>query len=227
MFIEILYRRTIEGFKDMTRRCGGLEMVNGTKKEPLDPDEWVLLERHYTNVWPGNKNGERPNKLILKFRNKKTSKIVFCTSGYHMLEKLYLKEPTVVDADGNLHYKFDKDGYVPEDGWDNKMFMGENKARQYIEIQDIDVEQLNDISIKDCIREGVPMMGHRKASNALYKIEHPGMRINEQTQFFSIYRVANNLPAGKALPNIWVFIYTFKLITDQDLIKTFKEYGKP
>jgi len=204
MFIELLFGRTIEGFKDMTRRSGGLELLNGTKKDPLEPEEYFFLEDTINHF-------DRKGQFRPCFRHKKGKKNdIACYSYYRKGEYLYIKEPTIVYPDGKILYKY-KPTEAQSMKWDNKMYMGADRARYYVQITDIKVERFNDITTADCIREGViPGI-----------LEH----LNERDRFFSIYRVANNIPSSKELKNIWVFVYTFRFITDTEEITKIKQNG--
>lgn len=212
MFMELLFGRTIEGFKDMTRRSGGLDKVNGTKENPLDPDDVII---HSMDEWYDSKG-----TLWQQFGHKEGPNID-CYSFYKKGEYLYIKEPTAKLDNGEILYKYQPSKSVST-VWDNKMFMGADRARYYIQITGIKVERFNDITTEDCIREGVPKLSWDRKTNNARRFK----RISEREQFFSIYRLANNIPASKELRNIWVFAYTYRLITDPKEIERIRENGK-
>lgn len=79
---------------------------------------------------------------------------------YEVGEIVYLKEPYYKDSNDDIHYKFgypenqqemDKHGLK----WSNKLFMSESAARYFIQITDLRVEKLQDISDVDCLKEGI------------------------------------------------------------------------
>lgn len=57
----------------------------------------------------------------------------------------------------NIHKRFDKDCKTHK-GWTNKMFVKAELMHHHIRITDVRVELLQDISDKDCLREGVSIV---------------------------------------------------------------------
>jgi hypothetical protein len=138
-FIEPLHIKVVCEKKMMTRRI--------IKPQPFESD---------TFKWYGEKD--------IRYKPR-----------YKRGETLYLKEPYCLDCDliqqedsielkhnGNILYKY-SDDEIPEHAkgslrfgkWQNKLFMPEKYARDYIKITNVRAERLQDISDEDCIKEGI------------------------------------------------------------------------
>ena len=72
---------------------------------------------------------------------------------YNVGEILYLKEPYYELPFGGYQYKFDENIFYYE--YKNKLFMPASAARHFIKITAVRAERLQDISDKDCIKEGI------------------------------------------------------------------------
>lgn len=102
-------------------------------------------------------------------------------------------------------------------GWDNKMFVKADLMPHHIRITDVKVEQLQNISNEDCLKEGITTMteGKFEAGNAFGW----DTKINaiERESFFTpraafaalIDKVSGNGTWGF---NPWVFAYSFELV---------------
>ena len=101
-------------------------------------------------------------------------------------------------------------------GWNNKMFThSELEKVRKIEITDIKVERLQDISDEDCLKEGV-VYDSRHWVNG-YEVENLWNKIDRQSHFRSAQVAFANLInriSGKGTweSNPYVFVYSFKLI---------------
>lgn len=151
---------------------------------------------------------------------------------YKTGEVLYIKEPTFVTPEGEVVYKHEESGTpmfykdVMADGyraiqWDNKLFMGSNKARHYIRITSVKPERLFSISDEDCLKEGVEIgftLNKTGFTYPNYMVKpHMGTRVirfdfsTPQESFFSLFRFANRIPKSKEIKNVWVFCYSYVL----------------
>lgn len=234
MFIEYLYGRTIDGYKTMTRRIGGLNLVNGapaTKTKPAiisNPDDWLFMGMMFHT---------KKLRIGSMFRNKTSGVTVQCWPLYETNSIAYLKEPVlkvkIRDAKVNLHdlngkiqYKYQAHPSVVEalkGNWSNKMFMGVKDARSFIKITGIKVERLQDISNEDCIAEGVEsyalyddgdIFGYR---DYLVNPDKVPLLIkfgcnSPRESFFSLFKSANKIKADKDTGNPWVWVYSFEYL---------------
>lgn len=236
LFTEILFNKTIRKEKTMTRRApASLKVINE------NPDDWTI----YDNI-----TGEvgRSDYFILLAKHKDVDTTNIIKPTYKVGEIVYIKEPVA-----EYHYKglidgmmvnFHKPAYkygmaehqavtydgstpriIPRDGlkFQNKMFVGADKARYYIRITNVKCERLYDISDEDCVKEGVKEIedllentcypnynSHAwnkssKENNELLLLDTP------QESFFSLFRFANKVPKSKEIPNMWVFCYEYVL----------------
>lgn len=102
-------------------------------------------------------------------------------------------------------------------GWTNKMFVRANLMKRHIMFTDVKVELLQDISEKDCLREGIryyPSTDKRWSNDSGYGYHIPK---NGLHLFDTPYEAFANLferISGKGTweSNPWVAAYEFKLI---------------
>lgn len=146
-FKEHLFHATIAGIKSQTRRI-------------VKPPKIVA------NAMPESLWNEDNSIGCVFYSN--GNDIRTAKPRYNVGEFLYLKEPYVDDClQGKIAYKYsDKDiQYLKNAGfeeemevpgfWKNKLFMPESVARYFIKITGARIEILQDISDKDCIKEGI------------------------------------------------------------------------
>ena len=120
------------------------------------------------------------------------------------------------------------DRYINESGWKNKMFVRADVMPHHIRITDIKVERLQDISEKDCLKEGIQSL--RTPNGEVYVAG--GVRINESDKerircgrvtVADIIKHDTTQEAFAALidkvsgkgtwgRNPWVFVYSFELV---------------
>ena len=134
------------------------------------------------------------------------------------LQEAYVKTPTIFpDLDEyekmsgiiDLPFKYHK-------GWNNKMFVKADLMPHAIEITDIKVEQLKDISEDNCLREGIDKCGIcyeyiKKRIEGKYHFRDCGYCFKTPREAFAalIDRISGK---GTWESNPWVFVYEFKLI---------------
>lgn len=226
MFIEYLYLKTINGFKTMTRRSGGLNMdfINE------DPDQWEVHaygiglctpEDSYKSIisyFETNKS-KYDNTVEVVMLNRSMNKFVTLKPRYKYNEVVFLKEPTC-EKEGAIYYKYDGYG-EPESlslSWGNKMFMPTDHARVFVRVISVRLQRLHNISDDDCIAEGVTPIrfrGGKKMAKLLGPPELPNnissAFVSLKDAFFNIYKFANK---AKTVPNDWVWVYGFELLKD-------------
>lgn len=103
-----------------------------------------------------------------------------------------------------------------EAGWNNKLFVKSDLMHHCIKITNIRVERLQDITLEECLREGIVY-----APNALnlcqYYLDRKGKIISLAFQFARdafAYLIdhAGGKSKGTWAANPWVFVYEFKLL---------------
>jgi len=131
-------------------------------------------------------------------------------------ETYTVRAPISSDQDWES-YGYETDGYElhRDEKWKSPLFMPERAARIFLEITDVKVERLNEISEEDAISEGVNMYSDRAA-----------MMIDQETAGYTNDLIDNSTAKtlfvelwdsinAKTHPwesNPWVFAYTFKTI---------------
>ena len=100
-------------------------------------------------------------------------------------------------------------------GWTNKMFVKADLMPHQIQITDVRVERLQDISDEDCIDEGI--IERRRAPENLNCYLYPNMIIKNGIEYFSpreAYAALIDKISGKGTweSNPYVFVYDFKLV---------------
>ncbi|MCZ8353933.1 MAG: hypothetical protein O9340_04310 [Cyclobacteriaceae bacterium] len=137
-----------EDRKTMTRRTTGLEGIN------VNPDAWTLNVCGFVaRLAIGNRKLKEGNGAI--FRNRELQpKLVFCPYG-KVGDLLWVRESFSNNEDGTFDYKADYPFTKPQGGWKPSIHMPKKAARIILEITDIRIERLNDISEDDAIAEGV------------------------------------------------------------------------
>ena len=170
--------------KTKTRRTQGLEGINE------NPDQWRQTGKG--ELW---EIGGFPH---FEFEDRKTGEIIHVKSKYGKPEdQLWVRETWVWEGDtgwedlvpmGSFFYKADfEDGEGPTK-WKPSIFMPRRATRITLDIYDIRIERLNDISYSDAKAEGV---------------EYPH-------DFFKLWESING--TGSWRKNPWVWVVTFKRI---------------
>lgn len=131
---------------------------------------------------------------------------------YKKNETVYLKEPYMLfyindNKIPKIYYKYsekDREEFENMMGstkfkWGNKLFMSEKYARYFIKITNVKIEKLQDITEKECIKEGCP------------KLYDPGNK-KHLTEFCSVFDWFKNLwesingkDSYNQNPYVWVY----------------------
>jgi len=135
---------------------------------------------------------------------------------YKVGDRLYLKEPycafdaeykkpvLIILGEEKIIYKYDTGPHPEGVVWKPKLFMPEKYARYFIEITDLKVEHIQDISMADIIAEGFEL-----SMKDMY-LDAMNQKIKSKLQFIKKWNEIN--PEYSWDNNPWVWIYTFKLI---------------
>lgn len=121
--------------------------------------------------------------------------------------------PYLADSFVQPHSSFMKD----EPGWTNKMFVKADLMPHQIRIINVRVERLQDISDKDCQREGITTMteGRYEAGNG-YGWDTTIDALKRETFFTprAAFAALIDKVSGKGTweSNPWVFVYEFELL---------------
>lgn len=100
--------------------------------------------------------------------------------------------------------------YKKSKGWTNKMFVRADLMPHQIEITNIKVERLQDISDDDCLREGVTNIGSLEGDAYVPYITCPQL-FDTPVEAFKVL-IDKVTGKGTWKRNPWVFVYTFELV---------------
>lgn len=132
------------------------------------------------------------------------------------LQEAYVKTPTIFpDLDEyekmngiiDLPFKYHK-------GWNNKMFVKADLMPHAIEITDIKVERLQDISEEDCLKEGIETWESPYYLEPCYRLPIVGDKVISYIKPREAFAFLINKVSGKGTwqSNPWVYAYEFKLV---------------
>ena len=113
-----------------------------------------------------------------------------------------------------IDWKAITDEVTHSKGWTNKMFVKAELMPHQIQITDIQVQRLRDISIEDCFKEGIQEFAScSECGGPIYTLPEP----NDDKCYFhprEAFEVLINgvCPRLTWESNPWVFVYSFKLI---------------
>lgn len=155
-FIPLLFQThmvqaIIANTKTMTRRLKGLEYINE------NPDHWKFLDHSGNNFdipFPIDKgrNGQPWYKWFTS-HGRGIDFIAQCPYGMPG-DVIWVRE-TFEMAGGNYHYKTDEE--LPLNKWKPGIHMPMTACRLFLEVVNIRVERLQDITEEDAIAEGIVM----------------------------------------------------------------------
>lgn len=95
-------------------------------------------------------------------------------------------------------------------GYRNKMFVRADLMPHRIRITDVRVERLQDITHKDCLREGIL---YQDGYFCGYKVSAPNMALGAMTAQQAFAALIDKVSGeGTWDSNPWVYVYTFELI---------------
>ena len=148
-----LTQAVLEGRKTMTRRVCKYDRPNETydivfpvfEPNDYDNDGNIVSPLNYAFGWKNDK-GDFTGWNIPKY---KVGEVVAIAQSYESLGMN--PEIALNDKDGIGFYT--KTKFAP--GWKNKMFVRADLMSHHIRITNIKIERLQDISDKDCLKEGI------------------------------------------------------------------------
>jgi hypothetical protein len=211
-------RAILEGRKTQTRRVINWEprpesvgmnfdassLVSGLYHGSVESSGWVLRSRGgLGGCW---NDRTKPNHCLYGVKS----------------DRLYIKEGVIVSADGGTLGGYYMDGARAGDGCKRQtaMFMPKWAARHWLEITEVRVERLQNISEEDCIAEGVYNAGgvildHWYETGEV-KTGYSSMGVGTFPTAKSGYEFMWNAINRKKHPwssNPWVWAITFKRVS--------------
>lgn len=223
-----LVAQTLKGIKTETRRLSGLDDIN------LDPENWRVDVRVFETL------GERPNKQMIAFKHLPSEKVIWVKLPYgvkgdliwiretwsrtknindqdewpgrpHML--LSNGDVVIYTADGHWQW-LDDDGFTTERTfWKPNLHMPFAACRLFLEITEVGLERLQDITQEGAMAEGVTQRPHRPASEGC-KPYKDGSFIKDcfVCAFRHLWNVINGEKGYPWNKNPWVWCIKYKVI---------------
>jgi hypothetical protein len=148
-----LTQAVLEGRKTMTRRVCKYDRPNETydivfpvfESNDYDNDGNIVSPLNYAFGWKNDK-GDFTGWNIPKY---KVGEVVAIAQSY---ESLGMNPEIALDDKDGIGF-YTKTKFAP--GWKNKMFVRADLMPHHIRITNIKIERLQDISDKDCLKEGI------------------------------------------------------------------------
>lgn len=202
LFSTEMVQAILEGRKKLTRRTQGLEIIN------KNPDDWFL-------------DGLKILGRFI-FHNLKSKEEIQIKPKFEIGDILWVRETWQTTWNENKKswdtiYKADGGYWIDDDGimkWKPSIFMPKKKCRIFLEITDVRVERLQDISEEDAIAEGVESFNHGYGGSPVgvwYKDYIYGkFNLKPNFSFKSLWKKINGEDSWNTNP--WVWVYEFKVV---------------
>lgn len=121
----------------------------------------------------------------------------------------------MIKAKGGYGEKEDEffERYEDTPGWNNKLYVKANACIHHIRITDIKMERLQDISERDCLKEGIFRYGDPFNEGRVEDFAFIGSKVHYGTAreaFAALIDKVSGKGTWKANP--WVFAYSFELV---------------
>jgi hypothetical protein len=197
-----MWDAVLKNLKTNTRRSGGLHDIN------KNPGNYKFVGFN-----------EYRNSVYAEFSNVWTGVITMVIVRHPVGSYAYLQEP-VLQTSNELYYKYrDVNGHSEAETfapliefaiktghtWTNKYYMPEKQARYFVKFTNVEVMRLNDISIRDCLLEGI----QRQHTTFYYTKDNVKKFFpTPQKAYFSLYNSVNGTEENN---NPWLFSYHFEL----------------
>lgn len=212
IFSGEMVKAILDGKKTMTRRVVKFRDFTTDSITPLhielvDGKYCLFNERNGWLIgYPKCKFGEIGDRLWVR----ETHHVVGGTADYEIEE---IKQG-LQDIKNFASYKADGYGNPCDGGWASPMFMPRWASRILLEITDIRVERLNDISEADCEKEGFRFYPLSRICFKPCSTKHPsGHGSNNYKSIFGEYWDTLNAKKGyQWSSNPWVWVVEFKVV---------------
>ena len=203
LFSTEMVQAILEGRKTQTRRLHGLDEI---KKNPND---WTF---YYFS--------KDDKRTFAHFRKQEDNKIksIFGTSPYQIGDILWVREsfakPPIYAFGVKYIYKAGFNESIC--GWKPSIHMPKEAARIFLEVTNVRVERLQDISEDDAIAEGIDKKGDLYFNYFESKLLGKGLpkeyfyKEIPKVSFMSLWSKINGIDSWKANP--WVWVYEFKVV---------------
>lgn len=233
LFITLMVQANMEDRKGMTRRLTGLEKIN------VSPDKWK--PRVQAEPTPGrekyglyhyqSKKGHL--RVLFDVVNGDETEVVDCPYG-KIGDILWVRETyknvapfAKVKSEELFVYKADDPNAYPGMKWKPSIHMQKRAARIWLQVIDVRIERLHDITQEDAIAEGVEKRpGTDQSTKFDYK--HYGYElsydVDAKVSFRTLWDKVNGPDSWGANP--WVWVISYKILSKTGRPETFPAYVK-
>lgn len=180
-------------------------VLAGTKTQTRRIVPQSIVDELYYAGFYGDFTDDLKQILIKNKSRYKVGEVVTVAQNYNEVYSYYRQHNENVCAVMNGRFgQFHK-------GWTNKMFVESLFMPHKIEITNIRVERLQDISDEDCIAEGIMRFPDRFTGDIVYSFQGCGYNFDYPITAYS--ELIDSISGkGTFERNPWVFAYNFKLI---------------
>ena len=214
-----LTQAVLDGRKTMTRRICKFDRPNETydivfpvfEPNDYDNDGNIVSPLNYAFGWR-NDEGDFTDWNIPKY---KVGEVVAIAQNYRDVEQEGYPVDSRYDAFRTANWGDGEDGVLKSSaGWSNKLFVRADLMPRHIRITNIKIERLQDISDKDCLKEGIyeDSGDDEFPPSIFYEFEgnkDDGFDTPREAFAALIDKVSGK---GTWLKNPYVFCYSFELI---------------
>jgi hypothetical protein len=214
-----LTQAVLDGRKTMTRRICKYDRPNETydivfpvfEPNDYDNDGNIVSPLNYAFGWR-NDEGDFTDWNIPKY---KVGEVVAIAQNYRDVEQEGYPVDSRYDAFRTANWGDGEDGVLKSSaGWSNKLFVRADLMPRHIRITNIKIERLQDISDKDCLKEGIyEDSGDDKFPPSIF-YEFEGNKDDGFDTPREAFAALIDKVSGKGtwLKNPYVFCYSFELI---------------
>lgn len=146
LYSTMMAKAKVEKRKTQTRRSSGLDEIN------TNPDQWQFVGE----LVPNHKQKPQP---VFRFMHKESKILVDIQCPYGQPGDLLWGRESVCESfsGGDYLYKtnYDDNSHASELRWKPSIHMPKEAARIWDEVISVKVERVADISVEDCIAEGI------------------------------------------------------------------------
>jgi hypothetical protein len=204
LFSSPMVQAILAGRKSMTRRTTGLDEVNE------NPNDWK-----FTGMYIQGANTDKP-MLLASFQSlvsESDVKFIKCPYADFVGDLLWVRETFCKVADGHFLYKANPEHQSMR--WKPSIHMPKAAARIWLEITNVRVERLQDITEADAVAEGIEESDFDTVNNCRV-FKHYGYQnavTDELDSFKSLWHSINDEESWNANP--WVWVIEFKRVNHE------------
>ena len=204
LFSTEMVQAILEGRKTQTRR-----IIKPQPKEGIITTAFDFKKGFYASKIKIEENPDRFEITKLFKPKYQTGDILWVRETWQTAWNFYKKScETIYKADGG--YWIDDDGIMK---WKPSIYMPKEAARIFLEVSNVRVERLKDISEEDAIEEGIEIIHY--AENILpvfrnYLLKEKKGTLNPRLSFRTLWEKINGEDSWDANP--WVWVYEFKVV---------------